>query len=195
MARVLLLAAVLMAAHGGWTDASAQHSTDPQSTPREIPATPDGAPTAPDDTPAVPDDDLASPTVKLGVAGVYLCEGTNPDGSPYHGLVEIAAIDSTYLVHWVLANGTEVLGVGIVRSGILSVSYFGGTPAVAVYQIDGDRLLGEWTMGGAEGRVYSETLTKMHEKPAQVKPREQRPREPKKQPPAQARPIRGVKSA
>ena len=31
------------------------------------------------------------------VAGVYLCEGNNPDGSPYVGLVEISAVKGTYL--------------------------------------------------------------------------------------------------
>ena len=53
---------------------------------------------------------------KLSVAGVYLCEGANPDGSPYQGLVEIVAVDNTYLVRWTMADGAEVLGVGIRKS-------------------------------------------------------------------------------
>jgi hypothetical protein len=115
-----------------------------------------------------------APPPKRSVAGVYLCEGANPDGSAYQGLVEIIAVDNTYVVHWVMADGAEVLGVGIRSRDVLSVSYFGGTPAVAVYRIDGDRLIGEWTMGGAEGKLYSETLTRMpDQKPA--RPRRTQP--------------------
>jgi hypothetical protein len=123
---------------------------------------------------------------KRGVAGVYLCEGANPDGSPYQGLVEIVAVDNTYLVHWMMADGAEVLGVGIRKSDVLSVSYFGGTPAVVVYRIDGDRLVGEWTMGGAEGMLYSETLTRMPDGKSQPpdKRRQQR----------QTRPVAGSRS-
>jgi hypothetical protein len=133
-------------------------------------------PAAPQHSQAVPDRPAPAPdaALKRTVAGVYLCEGANPDGSAYKGLVEIVAIDNTYLVHWVMADGAEVLGVGIRNRDVLSVSYFGGTPAVVVYRIDGDRLIGEWTMGGAEGMLYSETLTRMPEQ-SQEKPRRPRP--------------------
>lgn len=134
--------------------------------------------------PAQPD--VATP--ERGVAGVYLCEGANPDGSPYKGLVEIVAVDSTYLVHWVMADGVEVLGVGIRKSDTLSVSYFGGTPALAVYRIEGDRLVGEWTMGGSEGRLYTETLTRMSEDKLKPEPRKRPAR------PQQERPVRGSRS-
>lgn len=129
-------------------------------------------------------------TPEPSVAGVYLCEGANPDGSPYKGLVEIVAVDSTYLVHWVMADGVEVLGVGIRKSDTLSVSYFGGTPALAVYRIEGDRLVGEWTMGGAEGMLYTETLTRMSdEKLKPQKPERKRPARPE-----QEQPVRGSRS-
>ena len=167
MARFVLSLAVLVTALGG-----AAFAAEPQA--------PQAPPPGAEAPPAVP----ADPAAKPSVAGIYLCEGTNPDGSAYQGLVEIAAIDNTYLVHWVMANGTEVLGVGILRSDMLSVSYFGGTPAVAVYRIDGDKLLGEWTMGGAEGMLYSETLTRMPEGPRE------RPR----RAPSNATPVRGVRA-
>jgi hypothetical protein len=139
-------------------------------------------PAAPQDPQAAPGEQAPAPeagTGKRNVAGVYLCEGANPDGSAYKGLVEIIAVDNTYLVHWVMADGAEVLGVGIRNRDVLSVSYFGGTPAVVVYVIDGDRLTGEWTMGGAEGKLYSETLTRMPE---------QKPKAPR------ARPVAATKS-
>jgi hypothetical protein len=56
-----------------------------------------------------------------------------------------------------------IMGVGIYSNGVLAVSYFGGAPAVVVYKVDGkdgSKLVGEWTMGGAEGAMYVETLTK-----------------------------------
>src|SRR5690606_25991818 len=100
------------------------------------------------------------------------------------------AVDSTYLVHWVMADGVEVLGVGIRKSDTLSVSYFGGTPALAVYRIEGDRLVGEWTMGGAEGMLYTETLTRMSdEKLKPQKPERKRPARPE-----QEQPVRGSRS-
>src|SRR5215204_272346 len=133
MVRRLLLAAVLLAASWGTADAS------------EKP-------------------DSQQPTGKKSdPSGVYLCEGTNPDGHNYRGIVQIAAVQNTFLVKWTLADDIEVMGVGILQDDRLSVSYFGGTPAVVVYKIGSEKLVGEWTMGGTEGRVYAETLTRMPE--------------------------------
>ena len=102
--------------------------------------------------------------------GVYLCEGTNPDGDHYRGIVQIAAIKNTYLVRWTLADDVEVMGVGILLNGSLSVSYFGGTPAVVVYKVDPEKLVGQWTMGGAEGKTYEETLTRIPEEKLRQQP-------------------------
>ena len=96
-------------------------------------------------------------------SGVYLCEGTNPDGHHYRGIVQIASVQNTFLVRWTLADDIEVMGVGILQDDRLSVSYFGGTPAVVVYKIGADKLVGEWTMGGTEGKTYAETLTRVPE--------------------------------
>ena len=94
--------------------------------------------------------------------GVYSCEGTNPDGKSYVGLVEILKVQGTYLVRWTMPNDTQVMGVGIFSDNVLAVSYFGGSPAVVVYSTATDgRLDGKWTMGGAEGYIFKETLTKM----------------------------------
>ena len=116
--------------------------------------------------------------------GVYSCEGTNPDGRSYVGLVEILKTQGTYLVRWTMPNDTQVMGVGIFTNGVLAVSYFGGAPAIVVYSTTTDgRLDGKWTMGGAEGLVFTETLTKMPD--AQVQPHQ-----PVKRPPPPA-PSRG----
>ena len=164
MLRGLLFSAVLLTALGS----TAYASQDPA---------------APQDPQAAPERQAPQPDAlqaKRTVAGIYKCEGANPDGSPYQGLVEIVAVDNTYLVHWMMADGAEVVGVGIRNRDVLSVSYFGGTPAVVVYRIDGDRLDGEWTMGGAEGMLYSETLTRVPD---------QKPSRPQR-----VRPVAGIKS-
>jgi hypothetical protein len=169
MLRGLLFCAALVAVVGSTTYGSQQPApADPS------PALPQQATPLPE--PDSPHADIA-PRLLRSVAGIYLCEGANPDGSPYQGLVEIVAVDKTYLIHWVMADGAEVVGVGIRNSDVLSVSYFGGTPAVAVYRIDGDRLVGEWTMGGAEGMLYTETLTRMPDQkpePGKREPERQR---------------------
>ena len=106
--------------------------------------------------------------------GVYLCEGVNPDGHRYRGIVQIAAVDDNFLVRWTLSDDVEVTGVGILRNDTLSVSYFGGTPAVVVYKVSAERLIGEWTMGGAEGKTYAETLTRVPEGSITTQPQPQR---------------------
>lgn len=134
-----------------------------------------------------PDVPPPAPSKTGDPSGVYLCEGTNPDGNRYRGIVQIAAVRNTYLVRWTLADDVEVMGVGILHDGQLSVSYFGGTPAVVVYRISADKLVGEWTMGGTEGRVYAETLTRVPEG-SLPKPQPQQPRQPR---PRRAEPIPG----
>jgi hypothetical protein len=119
---------------------------------------------------------IAQEKAKTDLTGVYGCEGKNPDGSPYKGIVQIAAVGDTYLVRWTLPNDVEVMGVGILRHDTLSVSYFGGTPAIVVYNKDGDRLVGEWTMGGTEGEVFAETLTRMESVPREPADRPAAPR-------------------
>ena len=98
------------------------------------------------------------------LVGAYACEGTNPDGGTYSGIVEIVSIKDTFLVRWTMPNDSQVVGVGILSGDQLSVSYYGGTPALVVYSIaENGQLNGKWTAGGAEGELFSETLTKMPE--------------------------------
>lgn len=98
----------------------------------------------------------------VALDGTYRSEGVNPDGTKYRGTVEIAKDDQTYLVRW-LARQVTSIGIGIVRGDVLAVSYYTGTNiGVALYRIEkGPRLTGEWTVLGADGQRYPETLTKM----------------------------------
>ena len=125
-------------------------------------------------------DDQSTAKKPADPSGVYLCEGMNPDGHRYRGIVQIAAIEDTFLVRWTLADDIEVTGVGILRNDVLSVSYFGGTPAVVVYKVDPEKLVGEWTMGGADGKTYAETLTRVPEGSLTIPKPQDRPRRPKR---------------
>jgi hypothetical protein len=113
------------------------------------------------------------------IEGAYTCEGTNPDGTSYAGVVEIVKHKDTYLVRWTMPDESQVLGVGIYSGNQLSVSYYGGTPALVVYSLaENGQLKGQWTAGGAEGSIFRETLTRLPEGTAAPKPakRESRPR-------------------
>ena len=122
------------------------------------------------------------------LVGTYRCNGVNPDGSAYEAFVEITRRDGTFRVEWIMDGGV-VTGVGIYSGGVFAASYFGGAPAVVVYKIDGERLIGEWTMGGIEGAMYTETLTKLPPGSAPPKPRPE-PRQ--RRPDRETGPVRGV---
>jgi hypothetical protein len=117
----------------------------------------------------------AAPPDVPELVGTYRCDGKNPDGSAYRGVVEIAKVRDTFRVKWTL-DDSAVMGVGIYSNSILAVSYFGGAPAVVVYKVDGTSLVGEWTMGGIEGAVYTETLTKTSSEEPRIEQPRQGPR-------------------
>jgi len=127
----------------------------------------------------------AAPEPDSDLAGVYRCDGMNPDGTPYQGVVEISKVRGTFRVRWTMDDGS-IMGVGIYSGGVFAVSYYGGAPAVVVYKVNGERLVGEWTMGGMEGAVYAETLTKTA---AVLAPQPQEPRRPR--PNRRTNPARG----
>jgi hypothetical protein len=131
---------------------------------------------------------IAEPSAGSDLTGLYACEGTNPDGSPYTAVVEIVKRQDTYLVRWTQENDEQVMGVGIQQADMLAVSYFGGSPAIVVYSVAGDgRLDGQWTMGGA-GRLFKETLTKVSASETQPKtPKPAKPAKPAQRPASPAR--------
>ena len=119
---------------------------------------------------------LAAPAARSAeqseLAGLYLCQGVDPTGSEYRGFVEIAGYQNTLILTWMFPEGHErgaslrpsAVGVGIARGGSLAVSYYSGTMAgLVVYRIEEEsrQLLGEWTVVGGDGSVYSETLSKL----------------------------------
>ena len=103
--------------------------------------------------------------------------GKNPDGTPYQGFAEIVRSQDTFRIGWTI-NGEFFLGIGILKGDVFAVSYFGGAPAVVLYKVDGNRLIGEWTMGSFDGRVYPDVLTKTDKRPPPPEPRERPPVKP-----------------
>ena len=107
------------------------------------------------------------------LTGVYVCDGVNPEGHPYRGIVEIIKTEETFHLRWTFPqNNDAALGIGIVSNGVLAVSYYGGAATgVVVYKIDtGKRMVGEWTVTGAGGGVYKETLTRLPSSPGMPPP-------------------------
>lgn len=100
---------------------------------------------------------------EIDIGGVYNCEGKNPDGTSYRSVVEIVKNDQTYRVTWAMGERNTSIGIGIVRDGLLAVSYYAnGNLGVIVYRIKrGPQLMGEWTVFGTDDEVFPETLTKI----------------------------------
>jgi hypothetical protein len=99
---------------------------------------------------------------ELDLAGRYNCEGLNPGGTRYRAIVQIDKDGQTYVVRWV--SREPAIGIGIVHGDQLSVAYTTprGGIGVIVYRIEkGLRLTGQWTLLGADGQLYRETLTRI----------------------------------
>lgn len=98
------------------------------------------------------------------ITGVYRCDGVNPQGRAYRGMVEIVRVHDAFQLRWTFPQGADAaLGIGIISNGVLAVSYYGGDMAgVVVYKLDEDKpMVGEWTVVGSEGGVFRETLTRL----------------------------------
>ena len=100
----------------------------------------------------------------VDLAGFYRCEGAGADGGAYRGIVEISRHADVYVVRWVFESGDWYTGIGVVNGNALAVTYVGRAQGVAAYTIEEPgRVVGTWTVVGANGRVFAETLTKFSE--------------------------------
>ncbi|MGE3578725.1 MAG: hypothetical protein AB7I25_09715 [Vicinamibacterales bacterium] len=100
----------------------------------------------------------------VDITGVYRCDGVNPQGKAYRGMVEIVRMNDAFQLRWTFPQSSDAaLGIGIISNGVLAVSYYGGDLAgVVVYKINDDKpMVGEWTVIGSEGGVFRETLTRL----------------------------------
>ena len=63
----------------------------------------------------------AAPEPPADLAGTYRCDGKNPDGTAYHGVVDISKVRDTFRVRWTMGDGA-VMGVGIYSGAIRNFS-------------------------------------------------------------------------
>ena len=94
--------------------------------------------------------------------GVYKVEGTNANGKPYEGIVEIVAQGDILHVRWSLP-GEQMIGFGFVSRGLLAIVAITpqGIPLQVVYALKPDGPLeGEWAAPN-DTAVRRETLTKL----------------------------------
>lgn len=130
---------------------------------------------------ASPSSTTAAEAAPLG--GTYECQGVEPDGTPYRGLVQITGDAGLYEVVWIFGSGQQYRGFGVVNGDALAVSYYTSRPGVVAYKIEqgdnGPRLTGHWTVAGA-GMALRETLTRLTKDVTRL---------PRPEPPAAPRPL------
>lgn len=108
----------------------------------------------------------------VDLEGMYDAAGVNPDGSEYRAFVRIVRHGESFIVSWMFPqrSGEGVVleaasvGIGLVNSGTLAVSYYTTrVSGVVIYRIEdnGKRLDGKWTLVGNGGAVHTETLTRL----------------------------------
>ena len=108
----------------------------------------------------------AHQTLATDITGAYVCDGRNPDGSPYSGTVEIRAEGAVYQLAWTFNGGGSAIGVGLRADAVLSVIYqtSDGVIGLSSYRITKAgptvRLVGTWTIPGGTPVVSTETMTK-----------------------------------
>jgi hypothetical protein len=104
---------------------------------------------------------VAGPADAQDIAGVYAAEGNNGDGSPYRAIVVIEKHRDAFRMQWIFPTRTAAVGLGILNGDVLAVSYYGASPGIVLYKIDGAKMVGDWTLFGAGGVLSKETLTRI----------------------------------
>ena len=98
------------------------------------------------------------------LTGHYRAEGTFPDGGDYTQHVHIVKQDEVYFVKWTKPDDKSYLseGVGILKDGMLAVTWHGSSQGVAIYSVErgdkGPKLVGKWAYSDSKGQVGRETL-------------------------------------
>ena len=102
------------------------------------------------------------------LTGTYSCRGQDIDGKSYEATVQDRQTERRVLsCSGSLDDEVVALGMGVVHNDVLAVAYFTGSPGVVAYHVAGEgRLVGQWTIAGAEGIVASETLTRTADTPS-----------------------------
>jgi hypothetical protein len=97
----------------------------------------------------------------VDLTGTYSCRGQDFDGNSYEAVVQIVMQNDAYQLLWIADDEVMAVGMGVVQNDVLAVAYFAGSPGVVAYHVAGEgRLVGQWTVSGADGNVATETLTR-----------------------------------
>jgi hypothetical protein len=101
---------------------------------------------------------ISTCTVAADLSGAYTVEGSNPDGTPYRGTLQVAPAGDAWNFDW-LSGANATHGIGVTLGPKIAVAVGGAACAVVLYRVERDgSLQGVWTVpqGGAVG---SETAT------------------------------------
>jgi len=109
-------------------------------------STSSGTPT-PSTSPA-PNQQASSPVAPVDISGKYSIQGTNPNGTIYHGFVTIYRDGDRYRFDWVISTGDTYRGTGILSGRSIVVDW--GQQYPVIYQVGPNGVLtGTWNNGTA----------------------------------------------
>ena len=105
----------------------------------------------------------SAPATTANIAGKYNVTGTNPNGAPYRGTLEIIPHGDVYQFRW--NAGSQYDGVGVVNGEVVAVSFAAGVNGkgcgVIDYLIRNDgSLVGRWGYWGVD-EAGSENATRV----------------------------------
>src|SRR5258706_7934327 len=102
-------------------------------------------------TSAPPSTTNRTPETPPDIAGKYNVVGSNPDGSPYRGTLEVIPHGGVYQFRW--SAGTQYDGIGVANGNVIAVAFANGDNGkgcgVVDYEISSDGGLdGKWGYWG-----------------------------------------------
>ncbi len=96
------------------------------------------------------------------LTGAYRSETIEIDGSKHNADVTIDRVGDAYLVTYKKGKAVGFIGIAIRKGDIFSMAWLSqGQVGVSVYQIEKDKLVGQFTMLGGAGTLGQETLTRV----------------------------------
>lgn len=103
-----------------------------------------------------------STTATANIVGKYNIVGTNPNGAPYKGALEVISHGDVYQFRWSAGNQSD--GVGVMNGNVVAVAFASGANGkgcgVVDYTINGDGSLdGKWGYWGTD-ESGTETATR-----------------------------------
>jgi hypothetical protein len=91
------------------------------------------------------------PSTKLDLGGLYLVDGSNPNGSRYRGMAALTPAGDQYRFTWWIARQVFT-GVGQFAGRMMVVNW--GAKSPVIYTVArNDDLIGEWADGSATDRL------------------------------------------